>query len=109
MITSQQLESVASRIAQLINPKFVILFGSQARGTAVDHSDLDLLIVNEPPNTSAWSRRREIGRIRRCIPALGIPVDVVLFTPEEVDRWKDTTNHIVSEAYKEGKLLYERP
>jgi predicted nucleotidyltransferase len=108
-ITEEQLDQITERIARAVNPERVILFGSQARGTTDERSDIDLLIVGGRPSDSGWSRRREIGRIRRSIPRVGIPVDIVLFTPDEVDRWKDTTNHVVSEAIREGRVIYERP
>ena len=109
IITEHHLRLIRDEIVRAINPKSLILFGSQARGTAHDRSDIDLLVVNEPPSSSGWSRRKEIGKIRRCIPPIGIPIDVVLFTPDEIRRWSDTTNHVVSEANKEGKVLHERP
>jgi predicted nucleotidyltransferase len=108
-ITEEQLDQITERIARAVNPERVILFGSQARGTTDERSDIDLLIVGGRPSDSGWSRRRQIGRIRRSIPRVGIPVDIVLFTPDEVDHWKDTTNHVVSEAIREGRVIYERP
>ena len=87
----------------------IILFGSQARGTANVGSDIDLLIVGDRPNQETWSRRREIGRIRRALPLIGRPIDILLFTPEEVESWRHTTNHVVSQALREGMVLYERP
>jgi predicted nucleotidyltransferase len=109
MLTNDQIASLSRRIIDLANPERVILFGSQARGTAKDGSDIDLMIVSDQPKGESGSRRREIGRIRRGLPHLGIPIDILLFTPEEVEQWRHTTNHIVSEALREGKVLYERP
>jgi predicted nucleotidyltransferase len=109
MVSNDQLASLAERIIQLVEPRQVILFGSQARGTAKDDSDIDLLIVGDRSPGETWSRRREIGRIRCNLPSFGVPIDILYFTPEEVERWRDTTNHIVSEALREGKVLYERP
>jgi len=108
-VSNDQLASLADRIIRLVNPRQVILFGSQARGTAKEGSDIDLLIVGDRSTEETWSRRREIGRIRRNLPFMGVPIDILLFTPEEVERWRHTTNHVVSEALREGKVLYERP
>jgi predicted nucleotidyltransferase len=108
-LSSDQLATLSQRIIDLAKPQRVILFGSQARGTAKEGSDVDLLIVREHPTGESGSRRREIGRIRRGLPHLGVPIDILLFTPEEVEQWRHTTNHVVSEALREGKVLYERP
>jgi predicted nucleotidyltransferase len=108
-LSNDQLASLSERIIDLAKPQRVILFGSQARGTAKEDSDIDLLIVRDHPTGESGSRRREIGRIRRGLPHLGVPIDILLFTPEEVEQWRHTTNHVVSEALREGKVLYERP
>ncbi|HZW31100.1 MAG TPA: nucleotidyltransferase domain-containing protein [Isosphaeraceae bacterium] len=108
-VSNDQLASLAERIIRLVDPRQVILFGSQARGTAKEDSDIDLLIVGDRSPGETWSRRREIGRIRRNLPFIGVPIDILSFTPEEVERWRDTTNHVVSEALREGKVLHERP
>ena len=74
-----------ARIIDLANPRRVILFGSQARETAREGSDIDLLIVEDRPMGDQRSRRREIARIRRGLPLLGVPIDILLFTPDEVE------------------------
>jgi predicted nucleotidyltransferase len=109
LLSHDQLAILSQRIIDLADPLQVILFGSQARGTAGEGSDIDLLIVGDRPMGEVGSRRREIGRIRRGLPHLGVPIDILLFTPEEVERWRHTTNHIVSQALREGTVLYERP
>lgn len=107
-ITNDELGRISERIVDLVQPRRVILFGSQARGTAGAGSDIDLLIVGERPTDEPWSRRQEISRIRRALPHVGRPIDILLFTPEEVEKWQDTTNHVISEALREGRVLYER-
>ena len=107
-VSKDQIASITDAIKQVANPTLVILFGSQARGTADQHSDIDLLVIGDRPLDRAWSRRREIGRIRRSLPPTKIPVDILFFTPDEVLKWRDTTNHIIREAFQEGEVLYER-
>ena len=108
-VTSEQIGKIAKAIVVAANPLLVILFGSQSRGTADNGSDIDLLIVGERPANGSWSRRREVGNIRRSLPSLNIPIDILFYTPDEVRRWKDTTNHVVHEAFTEGDVIYERP
>ncbi len=108
-ISNDELATLADRIIDLANPRRVILFGLQARGTAKEGSDIDLLIIGDRSTDKTWSRRREIGRIRRGLPLMRVPIDILLFTPDEIEKWRDTTNHVVSEALREGKVIYERP
>ncbi len=107
-VSSDTLASLAERIIHLANPHRVILFGSQARGTLNESSDIDLLIIGDRSSGESWSRRREIGRIRRGLPVSATPIDILFFTPDEIEKWRHTTNHVVSEALREGRILYER-
>jgi hypothetical protein len=75
---------------------------------ADQYSDIDLLIIGDRPEQK-WSRRLEIGKIRRSLSPSNIPVDILFFTPQEVQKWRSTTNHIISEAFQKGEILYERP
>jgi hypothetical protein len=36
-------------------------------------------------------------------------VDVVVYTPEEVEEWRSVPEAFVTTAIREGKVLYERP
>lgn len=107
-IARDKLRMITEGIRSVLDPALIVLFGSQGRGTAGRNSDIDLLVVGERPATGRWSRRRTVGSIRRNLPDLGVPVDILFYTPDEVKRWKDTTNHVVSEALAEGQVLYER-
>lgn len=108
MITALLADELKSAILGVANPRMIILFGSQARGVANPDSDVDLLIVEEKGDWSSPSRRREIGRIRRALPRIGYPIDVLLFTPSEVAQWRSAKNHVIARAVEEGHVLYER-
>jgi len=101
-------EELSQAIKAIAQPECIILFGSQARGTTDANSDVDLLVVEEKRAWKSGSRRREIGRLRRALPRIGCPVDLLLFTPAEFRRWRSCRNHVVAEALEEGKVLYER-
>jgi len=98
------IQVMADRIAKRFNPEKIILFGSYARGTVGPDSDADLLIVM-PVN---GSRRKLATDIEREIIGFGIPKDIIVVTPEEVERDKDEVGTIIKPALREGKLLYER-
>ncbi|MEO6050487.1 MAG: nucleotidyltransferase domain-containing protein [Pyrinomonadaceae bacterium] len=108
-VTKDQLGKIAKAIVIVANPYLVIMFGSQSRGTANINSDIDLLIIGDRPSDAPWSRRPTVGEIRRSLPPIKIPIDILFFTPEELERWKGTTNHVIREALNAGAILYERP
>ena len=87
-------------------PERVILFGSRARGDARSDSDFDLLIVQPAqPGNSRW---QELRRLRQALRRFPIAKDLLLFRPSEFEYWRESLNHIVGRALREGRLLYER-
>ena len=105
-------EDMLARITQIIikemNPQQIILFGSQARGSAHPDSDFDFLIVKERPFSPTKNRRQEMSRLWRLLAHFPISQDILIFTPEELDEWRHSINHVIARALREGKILYER-
>jgi len=46
MVSDDILNKATDRLVAGFHPQRIILFGSQARGTADEHSDVDLLVVS---------------------------------------------------------------
>jgi hypothetical protein len=46
-------------------------------------------------------------RLRSILGDYFIPMDILVFTPQEIEEWKDFRNHVVSHALREGRTLYE--
>jgi predicted nucleotidyltransferase len=96
-------EEIVRRIIDTIHPRKIILFGSRARGTARLDSDVDLLIIADSPQP----------RYRRAAPLYGalsdilLPMDIVVYSPEEVMDWSEVPKAFVTTAIREGKILYE--
>jgi predicted nucleotidyltransferase len=83
------------------------LFGSYARGEATEFSDVDILVVRESEFGPGESRRQELGDLYRSVSTTcHIPKDILLFTKSEFLAWRNTTNHMVAGAWKEGRVLY---
>jgi len=85
------------------------LFGSHARGEANQQSDIDLLIVTSQPFGLQNSRRRMATRLARSLSRFLIPTDILLYSAEEVEAWQGSRNHVITQAMKAGRVLYERP
>ncbi len=102
------LPLLVEAIVQEVHPEKVILFGSHARGTAGPRSDVDLLVIESEPFGPGRSKLDELGRLYRCVAKVRFPADVLLYSREEADKWRDTLNHVIARAFREGKVLYER-
>ena len=107
-ITETDLTAMVRNIVDAVQPEQVFLFGSLARGDGSEASDIDLLIV-EQEGFRGRSRWREMQNIRQAISDFRISKDILLYSREEVARWRGSLNHVVGHAMREGRLLYERP
>ncbi len=96
-------------IVQTVDPEKIILFGSHARGDASTVSDIDLLIVDSMPFDSKRSRKKEMAKLWRSLACFLIPKDILLYSRDEVEYWRDSLNSVVARALREGRILYERP
>jgi len=83
-------------------PKKVVLFGSFARGDYHGLSDLDLLIIKETPKKFI---DRIVDVLELCDSA--IPVEPLVYTPSEIERLLAEGNTFITEALKDGRLLYD--
>jgi predicted nucleotidyltransferase len=98
------IRQAVDRIAMRFHPDKIILFGSRARGQAGPNSDVDLLIVM----AVTGSKRQQAVQIDLALEGIPIPIDLIVVTPEEVEKYRDAMGTIIREAVREGKVLYER-
>ena len=98
------LRRMVRRIVQRFHPEGIILFGSHARGDAGPDSDVDLLVVM-PVEGSKREMRIAIGL---ALASFGVPLDIMLTTPEELESRRHIPGTIERPATLEGKVLYER-
>lgn len=106
-VTEELLQEMTDIIVREVKPRKIILFGSHARGTARADSDLDFLVVEDGPFDAQRSRRAEVTRLCNIIFDYFIPIDFLVFTPQEIEKWKDAQNHVIAHALREGRMLYE--
>lgn len=104
MVSDQTIQDAARRLVEAAgSPRRVLLFGSYARGDATEDSDLDILVVEEDlPDPTA-----EYVRLREAVGALGVGVDLLIYTEAELERRRDWCSNPVYWAVREGKVLYE--
>jgi predicted nucleotidyltransferase len=102
MITQPQIAAVVDRLAQAAQPERILLFGSHARGEAREESDLDLLVIE----TEVPDRAAEMVRLRRLLRPLRIPVDLLVYSHVDVERWGNQPGSALFWALREGKVVY---
>ena len=100
-ITQEKLHEIIRRIVEVAQPEKIILFGSAARGEMGPHSDVDLLVIK------AGVHRLELtGQIYRHMHGVGEAVDIIVVTPEDVERYRDSHALVIAPALREGKVVY---
>ena len=96
-------ELIVSRIVSVAQPEKIILFGSRGRGMARPDSDIDLLVI----------ARSDQPRYRRAAPIYGAlsdilaGMDIVVYSPQEVEEWSGVPQAFVTRAVRQGTVLYE--
>ena len=98
------IPEITRRILSVSQPLKIILFGSYARGDYGPDSDLDLLVVLE----GIESTRTESNRLRRVLRGLLTPIDVLVATPEQIEKHRKSIGLIYQPVLEEGKVIYER-
>ena len=100
------LRQMVKTIVNEVSPETIILFGSRARGEARPDSDVDLLVVETEPFSPQRSRRKEAARLYMALRNLGVSKDILLYSRDEFEHWKDSLNHVVGRAHREGRVLH---
>jgi predicted nucleotidyltransferase len=100
-VSDEILQEIVRRIVAAVQPEKIILFGSAAREEMRPDSDLDLLVVKP-----CGHRRRTAWKIERSLIGIGIPTDIMVAKPEDIEHYKDTIGLIYRPALREGKTIY---
>ncbi len=103
MVGQDVIDAIKDRLVNAFHPDRIILFGSQARGTADDRSDVDLLVVCPVQG----NRRALTLAMDRSLWGLRLARDIIVLTPEEFERDRQIPGTIARPAWLEGKVLYE--
>ena len=105
----QILPKMVETIVTEADPEQVILFGSHARGDASEDSDIDLIVVETEPFDKNRDRGAEAVRLWRALAGFAVSKDILVYSRDEVEYWRDSLNHVLARALREGRVLYERP
>ena len=85
-----------------LRPERIVVFGSRARGEGSPDSDLDVIVVMRTEGSPA-----ERGVIcGRPLRGIGVPLDLIVYTPEEYAQYRTYPSSIVHAAEREGIVLH---
>lgn len=104
MISNKKITEIVNKLAIGYDPEKIILFGSYAYGNPNENSDLDLFIIKN----SDLSRPERAVQARKMIFGAMIPIDLIVFTPKEINEAKNNQFSFVNKVLSSGKTLYER-
>ena len=108
MSKNSLLRQIVDVIVRISAPEAIVLFGSRARGNAHDDSDVDLLVVEKEPFTPQRSRRKEVARLQLALRNLPLSKDILVYSRDEFEHWRNSQNHLIGRARREGQVLHGR-
>ena len=102
VFSAKTLKEIIRRVVEVARPEKIVLFGSAARGRMGPNSDVDLLVIK----SGKFDQGRLTGDIYMNLHGVGQAVDVILVTPEQVKRHRNTHCLVIAPALREGREVY---
>lgn len=103
-IIEPPINEITRRIVEVFDPERVVIFGSRARGDHRPDSDVDVFVEME-------TKLKMYDRMRAVYDAFGLhpwAMDVIVYTPAEVQEQRRYRNSILRTIEAEGKIVYEK-
>jgi uncharacterized protein len=106
-VTEALLADMTQRIVEACHPERVILFGSYAYGTPHKDSDIDFFVVMKPKDAEETNHHR-VMKVTDVAKIPFLPMDVIVRTPQEVEKRVAMGDFFIKEILDRGKVLYQR-
>jgi predicted nucleotidyltransferase len=94
------------------DPYRIILFGSYARGTADENSDIDMVVIldNNDVAKNYEDRLKKKLYINRLVRNINykIALDILVYSKEEYKIIKHYGNYFIDEIERTGRIIYEK-
>jgi len=101
MFDYAEAERVIEMAKRKIDSDLMIVFGSVIKGTADSDSDLDIIVVKESDENSFL-----IGaKARLALKGSKIPIDIMVYTPEEFKKDLTDKYSLAHEAMATGRIV----
>ncbi len=98
----EDVQAAVRALVECAHPRRIVLFGSYARGEQTAESDIDLLVIED----EVADRAREMVRLRRALRPLRLPVDVLVYSADEIERWGAQPGSALYWALREGRVVH---
>lgn len=100
------LDDIVRRVVAACRPGKIVLFGSAARGETGPHSDVDLLVVKD--YSKHWRERKRVyDSIYRELYGVPVAIDVIVATPDDVERYRNSHPLVFKPALRDGRTVYD--
>jgi predicted nucleotidyltransferase len=110
-MTKIEIITLINRSLQHLNVNKVILFGSYAKGTQSDHSDIDLLVVtNDDFVFDSFAQKMETKlKIANALNSLRkfADIDLIVHTKPMYDQFLHLDSGFKKEIINSGSVIYE--
>jgi len=70
----EKVKQYSQLVTENLHPKMIILYGSYAKGTAREDSDIDVAVVYDKIGEDYWNKFHELYKLRRGIDSRIEPV-----------------------------------
>jgi uncharacterized protein len=104
VIAGPDVGRVVDRIVALSNPESIYAFGSYAKGTLKEGSDLDLLVVHRTELPRGMRGRDVLG----VLAEMPFDIDVVFVTPDELAADLEDPWTLIGTIMPTARELYRR-
>ncbi|MFA5998399.1 MAG: nucleotidyltransferase domain-containing protein [Candidatus Babeliales bacterium] len=104
-ITPEKVDIITQRLAHAYDPLFIYAFGSYARGTYDEESDLDLMVVVQEYDDKPW---KMISRGYASFRDVMMPVDLLVYNNQKFNECKNDSMSFCYKIINSGKILYEK-
>ena len=104
--TEKVPEALLNQVVTVFEPRRIILFGSRARGDAVQDSDFDLVVVLDDTVSDEHLSSKRRYEAHRGFP---VPVDIVPCRAGTLSERGKAIGSFAHTVLTEGVVVYERP
>ena len=94
----EKIDAFARKLKRQFPIKEIYLYGSFARRDINEGSDIDILIVGD-------FQEPFLDRINRILSLTDLPVEPLVYTPEEFSEMRKNDNRLILEVLRTGKRL----